>query len=111
LIADEDSDLGLFESASNTVRYGIKGSARINNQSVSIDGQVRYEKLQYYNMEKAPSPGRLEIEVRGLVAISSRLDASVQTRYYLTGADDPGAVRSSEFDILGGLIYHLGRTQ
>jgi|GEM_PF-2467929 len=111
LIADEDSDLGLFESASNTVRYGIKGSARINNQSVSIDGQIRYEKLRYYNMKKSPSPGRLEIEVRGLVTVSSRLDASVQSRYYLTGADDPGAVRSSEFDILGGLVYHLGRTQ
>ena len=64
-----------------------------------------------YNIEDASSPGRLELEVRGLYTISPRIDAQVQTRYYFTGADDPGAVRSSEFDILCGLIYHLERTQ
>ena len=111
LIADEDSDLGPFESASNTLRYGIKGSARIDNPSLSVDGQFRYEKLQYYNIEDASSPGRLELEMRGLYTISPRIDAQVQTRYYFTGADDPGALRSSEFDILFGLIYHLERTQ
>lgn len=111
LITVAGSDANAFESKANTVRYGVKGNVRVYAKPVQVDGQARYELSQFYNNKDAAAIGRLELEARASYAVSSRFDASAQIRYYTVGADETGAIKTSEFDLLFGLLYRFGQAR
>jgi hypothetical protein len=110
IIVTEDTpdDLGAFEHPGNTVRYGVKGAMNINARPLRLRGTGRYELLNYYNVDGAPTPSRFEIEGDGTYDITNKIAASGRAKYYQTGSDDPAAIETSEFDILLGLIYRIG---
>jgi hypothetical protein len=105
---DTPQDIGFFEDASNTVRYGVKGSVSIRSKPVRVRGSGRYELLNYYNQDNAPTPSRLELQGEGSYDISNQIGASVKLKYFSTGSDDQNAIETSEFDILFALIYRIG---
>ncbi|MBN1543312.1 hypothetical protein JW992_14320 [candidate division KSB1 bacterium] len=111
LVTVSGSNVGPFESRANRVRYGVKGNVRLYKQPLSIDGQARYEVAQTYNIPDSPAPVRLEIQVNASYAVTPVVDATLRLQNYSIGADDPGAIQTSEFDVLVGLAYHLGRSQ
>jgi Bacterial SH3 domain len=107
VMVDADT-LGTFEGPYNTVRFGLKGTVQANVQPLRVRGSFRYEKLKYYNIDNSSSPTRMELEGEGVYRINSQYDASAKLKYYKTGSDDVGTVRSSEFDILFSVTYRLG---
>ena len=108
LVTTDTPDQGTFEHPNNTFRYGAKAAVDVRSRPLRIHGSGRYELLKYYNLDNAATPSRLELEGEGIYQIARRIDASAKLKYYATGSDDPGAIETSEFDILFGLIYHIG---
>ncbi len=104
----EGNELGTFENPNNSVRYGIKSSAQIKGRLFRARLAGRYEMTEFYNRDNAQSPSRFELEGNMTYQISRKIDASARAKYYTSGADDPGSRKTSELDILFGLIYRLG---
>ncbi|MFC1571958.1 hypothetical protein ACFL6M_00005, partial [Candidatus Eisenbacteria bacterium] len=104
----QGEDLGTFENPSNTVRYGVKGVVRIVDDPVKVRGKARFEKTNYYNIDDAATPTRVELEGDATYELSSQFDASMRMKYYSTKTDGTVSTKSGEFDILLGLVYKIG---
>ena len=104
-------DTGTFEHPNNTVRYGAKVAVNIRRNPIRLRGSGRYELTTFYNQDDAPTPSRFELEGEGAYQINEQVDASLKLKFYSTGSDDPGAVESSELDVLFGFIYRIGGRQ
>lgn len=101
-------ELGTFESPDNTFRYGAKAELRTRERPLRARASARYEMLDYYNRDGAPTLTRLQLEGQGTYALTNQLDASASIKFYTSGSDDANALEMSETDLLFGLIYHLG---
>ncbi len=116
LITEEDvtdpvtgEELGTFDSPTNTVRYGIKGDAKISAGKIRGGFSGRVERLKLYNVDDSPTTNRLELSGDLEVPLTDVLTGSVRGQYYKTGSDDPGTVETSEIDLLFSLIYTFDR--
>ncbi len=107
-IGPDGDELGTFESPNNTIRYGAKAELRTRERPLRARISARYELLKRYNVDKAPTLDRLHIEGQGTYSITQRVEASAQIKLYTSGSDDPNAIKTTETDLLVGLIYHLG---
>lgn len=104
----QGEEVGLLESPNSTARYGVKGTAHIQTRKLKLRASGRYEILNAYNLDDAPKPTRFEFEGDAAYRIHALFDANVELQYFATGADEVGAIKTSEFDILLGATYHLG---
>lgn len=107
-IGPDGDDLGTFESPNNTIRYGAKAELRTRERPLRARVSARYELLEQYNIDNAPTLDRLQLEGEGTYSITPRLDASAQIQLYTSGSDDPNGLETTETDLLFGLKYHLG---
>lgn len=108
LVTVDGTDQGVFESDNNTFRYGVKGTVRVDARPLRVRGRGRWEKTSFYNVDGASAPTRTELEGDAAYELSRLIDATLRLKYYATGADDIGAIKTSEFDILFGLMYMIG---
>lgn len=104
----EGNELNAFESESNSARYGVTGSVRVNAHPMQVSGRARWEKTDFYNVENSATPTRVELEGDAIYEITDAVDASVRMKYYSTEVDDTTSMKSSEIDILFGLVYRIG---
>ncbi|NNE08586.1 MAG: hypothetical protein HKN20_08495, partial [Gemmatimonadetes bacterium] len=108
---ESGDELGSFESPSNSVRYGVKGDARFSRGRVRGKMAGRFETTSFYNLEDSPSPNRLDISGNLEVVLRNDISGSVRGQYFKTGSDDPGALRTSEIDLLFSIIYRFDQTR
>ncbi len=100
-------DIDTFDHPGNTVRFGLKAAASVRQPPLRLRGQSRYERLRYYNLDSDATPTRFELSIDGTYDFDRRFGGSLKLAYHETGSDDPGALETSEFEILLGVVYRF----